>query len=127
MLWIFDFHHPRTRQLAMIGAALCAALILFLSLAPSDSLPRFQWSDKVQHFIAYVALSGPLLIAMGRRRLWSVIALAAVFGVALEIAQGAMGLGRTFSLLDAVANTLGAVTGAGLAAFLLSLRGTKEA
>ena len=75
-------------------------------------MPRFQWSDKVQHFIAYAVLTAPLAIAFGRRRIVWAIAAAGIYGGMLEFAQGWLTDNRVPSVLDALANVAGAGTGA---------------
>ena len=111
----FDPETRVIRALALAGALMVAVLIAYLSLAPSSSMPRFQWSDKVQHFIAYAVLTLPLVIAFGRRRIVWAILLTASYGVLLEFAQGWLTDNRVPSLLDAMANLAGGCAGALLA------------
>ena len=121
---------PETRAirgLALLAALTCAALIAHLSLEPSSAVPRFKLSDKLLHFIAYAALTAPLVIAFGRKRVVWAIALAGIYGVFLEFAQGWMTDTRVPSLLDAFANLAGAFTGAAIAIFLVRMMGFAKA
>lgn len=91
-----------------------AAAILFLSLQPSTGQASIPHADKVQHVLAYGVLA--VLTGLGwprLRRVWLIV-LPALFGVGVEVLQGAMAMGRTPSVLDAVANTLGAAIGSAL-------------
>jgi VanZ family protein len=103
------------RAAVVAGGWLLAAAIVWLSLTPSPSDPGFDYGDKVQHFLAYAALtfwfaflyrSGPARVAYAL--LW--IAL----GVALEFVQAATGY-RSYELADMAANTLGVLAGAAAA------------
>ena len=97
-------------------AVLAALAIAYASLQPTGGTQSIPHADKVLHLIAYGGLAG--LIGLGWWRLplvWAV-AVAAAFGAGVEIAQGVFTAGRTPSVADALANTLGA----GLAAWVLS-------
>lgn len=122
MLQFLDFQRPIFRKLAIAATIACAALIAYLSLAPADGMPEVRWSDKVNHFIAYLALSVPLAIAIGRKNWIVAIALAAGYGAMMELAQGSLTTMRTPDLFDGIANTLGACTGVAIGYMLLSLK-----
>ena len=107
------------RRLALAVALTGAVLIAYLSLAPSTDVPRFQWSDKVNHFLAYTVMTAPLAIAFGRGRLVWAIAAATLYGVFMEFAQGWLTDTRVPSALDALANLAGACTGTAIAALCL--------
>ena len=105
---------------------LCAVLIglaiVYLSLdAPGDRAAPLH-VDKVKHFVAYGSLAGATVLGWPRANLWRIVALAALLGAALEVAQGMGGLGRTASVADGVANLAGALAGASTARFLLRKR-----
>jgi len=70
--------------------------------------------DKAAHFTAYfgLALMATIAVRARRRAAWYVLALIVMGGV-LEILQGMTG--RDADIWDEVANTLGALTGSGLA------------
>lgn len=112
----------RMRRLWMTGLALYLALIALLSLLPPPELPldpgRY---DKLWHGVGY-ALAGlgcvPLLRSL--RGFFLAAVTLAGFGLGLEVLQGAGGV-RSFDLMDALANGLGA--GLGLMAGFSPLRG----
>lgn len=107
--------------------ALLLAIVTFLTLTPNPentpsgfAIARLiaQWmfadpalADKVGHFLAYATLG--LTASLGDlrlrgRRFLAVLAIAA-YGAMLEFAQGAGGV-RTGDMIDAIANTGGAVS-----------------
>ena len=103
---------PRPLRLAVFAAAV--AVILYLTLAPSNDVPgsTLIW-DKAAHAIAFglLVLIG-LLMSTHRR----VVVAAAVMGlgVAIEIAQALMPFGRQGDWIDLFADTVGIVIGVGL-------------
>ncbi|WP_375206987.1 VanZ family protein [Hyphococcus sp.] len=111
------------------------ALVTYLTLTPNpdDVEPGFavtRWissllfgdpklADKVAHFLAYAALGAMAVwahLSLFGRRLGAALALA-VYGVFLEWLQGVGGV-RSPELADAVANGLGALSGAAGAVIL---------
>jgi VanZ family protein len=87
-------------------------VITVACLVPARELPSTGMSDKSEHFLAFGALAFWFGSIVVRRDLhW--IALAVVgFGMLIEIAQGAMGLGREADWFDVLADSLGALIGA---------------
>jgi VanZ family protein len=89
----------------------------------NESLQRNVWevakvmpSDKVMHFTGYCALAIWFAGVARRSRYLIVGSLLIALGGALEIAQGAMGQGRTADWWDFLANSLGIATGLSVAA-----------
>jgi VanZ family protein len=103
------------RRLAGLAGLLVAAAIAILSVLPGEDLPEVHLSDKVEHAIAYAALSACICFWLGRRRIVAGVLVAVGFGALLEVAQALAGTGRTASFLDEGANLIGACLGAGLA------------
>jgi len=101
---------------------LAVALVAFASLMPADDLPRVpQGTDKLEHFLAYAGLAaGAVQLFAKRLALLSACVALVLLGIALEFAQGDMGLGRAMDARDALANTLGVL--AGLATLLTPWR-----
>lgn len=122
MTKFLDFDSMPLRVLAFAATIIFAALIAYLSLQPTDSLAPFQIWDKIQHFTAYMALSAPLAVCLGRGRLVWAIIIASAYGVLMEFAQGYLPIGRTASGLDALANTLGALAGSWIAMIVTGRR-----
>jgi VanZ family protein len=109
------------RRLAGFASLLIVAAIGVLSILPGEDLPDVHLSDKIEHAIAYAALSACLCFWLGLRRLLTGILIAVGYGAMLEIAQALAGTGRTPSLLDGGANLVGACLGAGLALIVARL------
>ena len=101
------------------GALWCSVVVYFSLLSPAK-LPELFRSikDLFLHFIAYGVAA--FLLTMGSRSPrgpWKPAVVSFVLGVGLEILQPIVALGRTFSYLDMVANTVGLIFG-----MLLALR-----
>ncbi len=86
---------------------------------PEEDLPDLGW-DKLLHFTAYFGLTLLATLAWGRRvsPLKLLLVVIASSGI-MEILQ--LGVGRDAEWGDMLANTLGALLGAGLAMLLLHL------
>jgi len=85
--------------------------ITVVCLLPVHDLPKVGMSDKTEHFLAFGAVAFWFGSIVVRRDLhW--VALAVVgFGALIEVAQGAMGLGREAEWFDVLADTLGVLIG----------------
>lgn len=110
------------RRLAAFAALMVAIVIAYLSLMPVDEGPAPVFTDKVNHFLAYAALAAPLTLALHPKRWLSAVIVATVYGIGLEFAQAMGDAGREGSVLDAVANLLGALAGAALIRFAAGVR-----
>ena len=101
---------PRPLRLAVFGA--CTATLLWLSLAPSEDLPKITFWDKTEHALAYLllTLTGLLLFPKHPRL---VVAVAITLGAGVEVLQSLMGFGRQGDWRDMVANTLGVAVATG--------------
>lgn len=105
--------------LAMLGFAARGAFtfgllaVTVLSLAPAQTLPGLDLSDKVQHALAYAFLAATGCFGFGltkpRTQLAVVVALSA-FGGLIEVVQPLLAA-RTGSLADAFANQIGIALG----------------
>jgi VanZ family protein len=96
------------------------ALVVWGELKPqAGEIEQVVW-DKILHFMAYFGLAGLLCVALkaDRRVLLSTLGLV-LLGALLEILQGFTG--RDPSFFDELANTLGAICGAGAGWLLLRL------
>ena len=95
-------------------------MLLLISLYPEKRSFMVYGADKALHFMLY-AITCALLFAVLRDRMkgqfWKAlvlsVVLASAYGFIMEIMQGATKL-RQFSLMDALANSLGAVATAAL-------------
>ncbi len=96
-----------------VGAAMLLAITV-LSLSPSDApYLVFLWWDKLMHFVGYAIIAAWYAALVPRAHLlWVLIGLIAL-GVGIEFGQGFVA-GRSREALDALANTLGAISGVAL-------------
>ena len=100
----------------------CLAAILWLTLAAKPlgdtDVPLFPHADKVAHAIMFGGFTLCILLDWSRKHGWQpapakVAAIAAgaaiALGIATEVCQQEMGLGRSGDILDLVADTTGAL------------------
>lgn len=118
-----------------VTTALVVLAILYLTLVPRplpDAGVEIPGLDKVVHAMMFGGLAFVACIdeaqrrrgsfgQVARRKAWFIALLSAVFGGLVEIAQMAMGAGRSGDLLDFAADCAGAVVGMLLAARVLAL------
>lgn len=116
----------RLQSLARSATFVVAAVIAYLSLAPSDpessgGMPILRWiadlvlgnpeeQDKVGHFLAYVALAGLAGTGFRQFSLVAVFMFCLAFGGTFEVLQASIP-GRYASLADMAANASGATLG----------------
>lgn len=96
---------PRPLRISLYAAA--TAVLLWLSLAPVQDLPReAMFWDKAEHSLAYLVLAGlGLALFPGHPRLVAAFSLSVGLGV--EVLQSLQGFGRQGDPRDMVANSLG--------------------
>ena len=103
-----------------ILSGITVILILWLTLAPNPTgdleLPLFPGADKVVHALMFAFLTFIVLLELMRNAKWETLSLVkigaaalccSVFGVIIELIQQAMGLGRSFEILDILADSAG--------------------
>ncbi len=102
-------------------------IILVLCLIPASDLPKTQsipHIDKAVHFFMYFFLSGLAVLAIPaqqqKKRLLFILALSFTFSLIIEILQGLLPFGRSFSGFDLIANLCGILTGIVTSELLLS-------
>jgi VanZ family protein len=111
-------------MLRFVAYGVPCAVILYVCLAPTEALPTVSVWDKAEHAGTWAVLTALGFLLWPRRPL-RVAAFALAFGVAIEILQGTMGLGRSADGLDLLADAVGVV--AALAAFALFRRRRRRA
>lgn len=101
------------KNLLKISAVVVAIAIAYLSLKPS--IQMVEVNDKVGHFIAYFVLMLNIGLAVwkGKKEVLVALLITTVYGVVMEIGQY-FTPGRSFSLLDMLANASGALLAAGI-------------
>ena len=94
------------------------ALIAFLSLIPSNSIPKislFIGMDKIVHFCMYLGLAWIFSWTIQGRlesfRYFLIGVLAIMWGVMMEIFQYLMHAGRSFEFFDIICNSTGVLCG----------------
>ena len=104
-----DFRRPRL----WVGLWIVAVVaVIVLSLIPPPPMRVPAGTDKVEHFLAYAALSAYAAMLFARRRMQALVAAGLiVLGVGLEVAQSALTDSRMADSADAFANTLCVLTG----------------
>ena len=108
-------------------SGITVAIILWLTLAPHPTgdinLPLFPGADKIVHVVMFGFLALMVLLETMKHRKWEPLSLVtvgviaficAIFGIGIEIAQRAMGLGRSFETLDILADSAGAMLTGGV-------------
>lgn len=96
-----------------IAAALWLVALVYGSLAPAEDVQSaYVFGDFVLHAAGYFGLTVLLVLAQREPKIWITAAVAALIGVVMEVLQGFTG-DRTPQFTDVLANTLGALLGAG--------------
>lgn len=94
-----------------MGVGAYSVFIVWVSLRPAGTGGAIPHLDKVLHLAVYAILAAGITIGWPKlsklRVFWGCV----IFGAAMEIGQGLIGSGRTASVWDAVANSLGAALG----------------
>lgn len=121
---------PRTGRRPLVGLPLAwAALVLVLTLTPSEDMPVVPpWQlisfDTAAHAGVFVVLAALLVFSARRQTRWpllrrhayTVLLLGCVaFGLLIELLQMTMNLGRHGEWSDAISDALGTALGLGLA------------
>ena len=100
----------------VIARVLAAGWLIVLvlgSIAPPDDVePAYIFGDFVLHAFGYFGLTVLFVFAQRQPKLIASAIVAAIIGIALEGVQG-LTADRDPQLMDALANTVGAVVGAG--------------
>jgi len=99
---------PKFRYIFLLTAVLLGGYILVRSLTPMQASVSVAGLDKVVHLCAYLVLGTMCLPAFPRLHPGFVWLGLALFGAAIEFAQGAMNEGRSADILDEIANMSGA-------------------
>ena len=97
-------------RLARLWWTLGWAMVLFIAvscLEPARYVPNLHLWDKAEHALAFFGMTFWFGGLVRRRRYPVVAVLMALFGGGIEIAQGAMELGRDEDIMDFVADSVG--------------------
>lgn len=93
--------------------AIAVLVVVVVCLIPPPPMPSMpENSDKLEHFAAYFLLAASAVQLFRRGWLLCFVGVALVaMGVCIEFAQGALTTTRSADPLDALANTVGVVSG----------------
>lgn len=105
--------HRLPRPLRLLAYAVATAALLYLCLAPSQSLPQPGLSDKWEHAIAWFVLAA-LGLALSPRRPWAIAAFSLGLALVVEVLQAALPFGRHGDWRDLVMDGLGVALAYGL-------------
>jgi VanZ family protein len=102
-----------TKQKSLL--VLWVVLILFMSLYPfatKETKQLWEHSDKIVHFALYFVLSVLVISGLHNKSKYAItLIISVLFGIIIEALQEFMKLGRTFSMLDILANSIGVCIG----------------
>lgn len=122
-LWAALLGHSR---LWLFLASMATAFIAYKSLVPTELSSDITHFDKILHFVAYFGLAGLFMAGLPRRSIIMIILSISVLGALIEILQTLMNLGRDGSIMDMMANSLGAICGAIIAHYILKSVGARS-
>jgi len=101
----------RFRRMWFSLGLLLALIIMVVCLMPGRSLPSLKLSDKIEHVMAFATLAFWFGSIVVRRDLIGVAIALLLFGGLIEVAQGAMRLGRSADWEDVLADGIGIAAG----------------
>jgi VanZ family protein len=117
-----------TKQKSLL--VLWIMFILVVSLYPfktKETKQFWEHSDKAVHFVLYFVLSVLVISSLHNKSRYAItLIISVLFGIIIEALQEFMQLGRTFSMLDILANAVGVCIGL-TSYYLLKKRWSKEA
>ena len=99
---------PLALRWAVVAAGI--AVLFYLALSPSDSLPSVTLADKIQHALGFFVLALVYGLMFPRRRA-AVAAGVAGLGIAVEVLQALMPFGRHAEAGDLIADAVGIIIG----------------
>jgi len=114
------FLPPSFRLLLRVGIGFYSVLIVWASLRPAGTGGAIPHADKVLHLLVYAVLAFGMALAWPKLSKTKVFWTCVVFGGVMELAQGFIGVGRTVSLFDGLANSLGAALGVYIASLFMA-------
>ena len=101
---MFPDRLPRPLRLTLYAAA--SAVLLWLCLAPTQTLPSANMGDKIEHTIAWLVLTS-LGLGLSHQRPRAIAAYALGLGALIEVLQATLGFGRQGDWRDLLADAIG--------------------
>lgn len=105
----------QVQQYGVPISGICLLIITILSFIPVSQEPPMNNIDKIEHLIAYAALTMPISLSYNPRQK-HIFWFACIWGMLIEIFQPYVG--RQADTMDAVINAVGAYLGILLAQYL---------
>ena len=116
----YEFFLPASfRAPLRFGVGVYSLFIVWASLRPAGTGDAIPHLDKILHLLVYAVLALGMALAWPKLSQIKVFWTCVVFGGVMELAQGFIGTGRTASLLDGLANSLGVAIGVYIASLML--------
>lgn len=117
----YEFFLPVSLRLPLrFGVRLYSLFIVWVSLRPAGTGGAIPHLDKVLHLLVYACLALGMALAWPKLSKMKVFWACVVFGGFMELAQGFIGIGRTASFFDGLANSLGAALGVYIASLIMA-------
>jgi glycopeptide antibiotics resistance protein len=101
--------------------AIIRQIVTHVRVLPGLQSFDYAWLERLSNVVMFVPLGALLELLLGVRRWWLVLALAAAFSSAVELVQLLWLPDRTASVVDVLANTIGAGCGAALSALVTAI------
>lgn len=116
-----EFFLPVSLRLPLrCGVGGYSLFIVWASLRPAGPGGAIPHLDKVLHLGVYALLACGLALAWPKLSKAKVFWSCVIFGGAIELAQGVIAIGRTASLMDGLANSLGSALGVFMASLIMA-------
>lgn len=117
----YEFFLPVSLRLPLrFGVGAYGLFVIWASLRPAGTGGAIPHLDKVLHLLVYAFLACGVALAWPKLSKMKVFWGCVVFGGLMELAQGVIGVGRTASIMDGLANSLGAALGVYIASFIMA-------
>ena len=98
--------HRQPLVLRLLAYGVAVAVLFYLTLAPSDQLPKENIWDKAQHAIAWLVLAAAGLLLWPSRP-WRIAGFAMAVGVLVEVLQSVTPFGRQGDARDLLGDGVG--------------------
>jgi len=117
----YKFFLPVSFRLPLrFGVGIYSLFIVWASLRPAGTGGAIPHMDKLLHLLVYAVLAFGMTLAWPNISKIKVFWACVAFGGLMEVAQGLLGVGRTASLWDGLANSLGAAMGVYIAYLIVA-------
>jgi len=117
----YEFFLPASLRVPLrFGVGVYGLFVVWASLRSTGTGGAIPHLDKVLHLLVYAVLACGIALAWPKLSKMKIFWGCAAFGGIMELAQGSLGIGRTASLMDGLANSLGAALGVYMASIIMA-------